>query len=61
MVCIPSRKLLSPMYLICGVTAHILIYFGGTKIIFSIFISLSAYHKYEKHKNTLILLKDKWV
>jgi len=47
------------MYLICDATAHILIYCGGTKIIFSIFISLSAYHKYEKYKNILILLKDK--
>jgi len=48
------------MYLICDATAHILIYCGGTKIFFSIFISLAAYHKYEKHKNILILLKDKY-
>ena len=56
-----SRKLLGPMYLICDATAHILIYCGGTKIKFSIFIFLSAYYKYEKHKNILILSKDKWV
>jgi len=49
------------MNLICDAIAHTLIYYGGTKIIFSMFISLSAYLKYKKHKNTLILLKDKWV
>jgi len=43
----------------CDALAHILIYCGGTKISFSIFISLSAYHKYGKHKKILILLKDK--
>jgi hypothetical protein len=47
------------MYLMCDATAHTLIYYGGIKINFSLFIFLSAYHKYEKHKNILILLKDK--
>ena len=38
------------MYLICDATAHILIYYGGTKIIFSIFIFLSTYYKkYKKY------------
>jgi len=61
MYCIAFRKLLSPMYLICDAPAYILIYCGGTKISFSIFIFLSAYYKYEKYKKILILLKDKWV
>jgi len=39
------------MYLIRDATAYILIYCGGTKISFSIFIFLSAYYKYEKYKN----------
>ena len=51
--------MLGLMYLICGATVHILIYYGGTKIIFSIFIFLSAYHKYETHKSILILVKEK--
>ena len=38
------------MYLICNAKTHKLIYYGGTKIIFSIFIFLFVYHKYEKHK-----------
>jgi len=50
MFCIAPRKLLSPVYLICDAIAYILIYCGGTKIIFSIFISLSAYHKYKSIK-----------
>jgi len=60
---IALRKLLSPMYLICDATTYILIYCGGTKISFSIFIFLSTYYKYEKYKkiNILILLKDKRV
>jgi len=61
MFCIASRKILSPLYLICDATAHILISCEGIKIKFSIFIFLSAYHKYEKYKIILILLKDKWV
>jgi len=61
MYCIASIKLLSPVYLICDATAHIPIYCEGIKIIFSISIFLSAYFKYEKHKNILILLKDKLV
>ena len=48
------------MYLICDVTAHKLIYCGGIKISFSIFIFLSTYYKYEKDKNILIQLKDKY-
>jgi len=51
MYCIAFRKLLSPMYLICDATAYILIYYGGTKISFSIIIFLLAYYKYEKYKN----------
>jgi len=47
------------MYLLCDATAHTLIYYGGIKINFSIFIFLSAYYK--KYENTLIMLKDKWV
>jgi len=63
MYCIAFRKLLSPVYLICDATVYILIYCGGTKISFSIFIFLSAYYKYEKYikKIILILQKDKWV
>jgi hypothetical protein len=61
MSCIASRKILSPMYLVCDVTVHTLIYCGGIKIDFSIFIFLSAYYKYKRYKNILILLKDKWV
>ena len=49
------------MYLICDAIAYILIYCGGIKISFSIFIFLSTYYKYEKYKNILILLKDKRV
>ena len=50
MYCIAFRKLLSPMYLICHASAYILIYCGGTKISFGIFIFLSAYYKYETYK-----------
>jgi len=59
MSCIASRKMLSPMYLMCDATAHTLIYCGGIKINLSIFIFLSAYHKYKKYKNIFILLKGK--
>jgi len=52
--CIASRKILSPMYVICDAIAHTLIYYGGIKINFSIFIFLSAYHKFKKYKNILI-------
>jgi len=45
MFCIASRKLLGPMYLICDATAHILIYCGGTKLIFRKFIFLPTHHK----------------
>jgi hypothetical protein len=48
--CIASRKILSPMYLMCDTTAHTLIYCGGIKISFSIFIFLSAYYKYKSIK-----------
>jgi hypothetical protein len=61
MFCIASRKMLSPMYLMCDATAHTLIYCGGIKINFSILIFLSAYHKYKRYNNILILLKDKRV
>jgi hypothetical protein len=61
MSCIASRKMLSPMYLMCDAIAHTLIYYDGIKINFSIFIFLSTYHKYKKYKNILILLKDKWI
>jgi len=40
--------MLSLMYLICDATTHTLIYYGGIKINFSIFIFLTAYYKYEK-------------
>ena len=50
MICIAPRKFLSPVYSICDATAYILIYCGGKKIIFSIFISLSGYHKYKSIK-----------
>ena len=42
------------MYVICDAIAHTLIYYGGIKINFSIFIFLSAYHKFKKYKNILI-------
>ena len=45
------------MYLMCDAIAHTLIYWGGIKINFCIFIFLSAYYK--KYKNILILLKYK--
>jgi len=45
------------MYLICDAKPHILIYYGGIKIIFRMSISLFVYHKDEKHKNILIQLK----
>jgi len=61
MSCTASRKMLSPLYLMCDATTHTLIYCGGTKINFLIFIPLSAYHKFKKYKNILILLKDKGV
>ena len=42
------------MYLIYDASAYILIYCGGTRISFSIFIFLSAYYKYEKYiKNNI--------
>ena len=38
------------MYLMYDEIAHTLIYCGGIKINFSIFIFLSAYHKYKSIK-----------
>ena len=58
MFCITSRKLLSPMYLMCDYNLHTYLLWRHKN---NIFISLFAYHKYEKHKNILILLQDKWV
>ena len=43
-------RVLHPMYLMCDATAHTIIYCGGIKINFSIFIFLSAYHKYKKYE-----------
>jgi len=53
-------KMLSPMYLMCDALDQTLIYYGGIKINFHIFIFLSAYQEYKKYKNILILLEDKW-
>ena len=48
------------MYLMCDALDQTLIYYGGIKINFHIFIFLSAYQEYKKYKNILILLEDKW-
>jgi len=56
MYCIAFRKLLSPMYLIYDASAYILVYCGGTKISFSIFIFLSTYYKYENYEKILNLI-----
>jgi len=45
----------------CNATTHTLIYYGGIKIIFSIFIFLSMYNKYKKYKKYMIMLKDKYI
>jgi hypothetical protein len=42
------------MYLMCDATAHTLIYYGGIKINFSIFIFLSTYYKYKKYTTIYI-------